>query len=92
MAAAYDYAERGGQRPAELQMLAYLDRFGGAVNVLGRPLGAGEMRKMAMAENVVMAYQARSKSKNWAVWAQKNKAEAKLLEAALMAARGGEDG
>lgn len=73
--------------PRELYMLEYIDRFG-ATNVLGRPLGYGEIQRMVIAENIVRAYNARKASDNWAVWAQKNREANRLLEQAMRAANG----
>lgn len=58
-------------------MLRYIDRFG--LGVLGRQAGAGELRRMSTAERVVMAYQARARSENWAKWAEDNPESARLL-------------
>jgi hypothetical protein len=44
---------------------------------------------MATAENIVKAYIDRKKSANWAVWAQTHKAEARMLEQAMMAENDG---
>ena len=64
--------------PRELLLLKYVDRFG--LGVLGRPPGAGELRRMSMAERVVRAYQDMHQSENWAAWAAKHPSDAKLLE------------
>lgn len=45
---------------------------------------------MVTCENIVNAYRAREKSENWAVWAQKNRDAARVLEAALRATQEGE--
>lgn len=68
--------------PQELVMLANLDRYGGAINVLGRPLGAGEIRRMNVANAVVSAYVERRRASDYAVWAQNNKDDARLLNEA----------
>jgi hypothetical protein len=78
IAAAYRHAEGEGEMPRELELLRYIDRFG--LGVLGRAPGAGELRRMAMAERTVKAYQALHQSENWAAWAEKNTGDAKLLE------------
>jgi hypothetical protein len=64
--------------PRELLLLKYVDRFG--LGVLGRPPGAGELRRMSMAERVLRAYQEMHHSENWAAWAEKHPSDAKLLE------------
>lgn len=81
MAAAYEYAD-GGQQPYELKLLSYLDRFGGALNVLGRPLGAGEMRRMCVAENIYKWRVEREKSESWAAWETDNPDKAEALHEA----------
>jgi hypothetical protein len=40
--------------PRELILLSYLDRFGAGA-VYGRALGAGELRRMAAADNLAQA-------------------------------------
>lgn len=84
-AAAYRYADGGGPMPRELVYLSYYDRFG-AANVLGRPLSYGEIQRIVTAEGIVSAYRERKASESWAVWAQKNKQRARLLEQAMIAA------
>jgi len=84
MAAAYACAD-GGQMPAELRLLREIDRFG-AQAVFGRPLGAGEMRRMMIAETIVNLYHARAAAENWAAWETANPGLAALLNAALKAA------
>lgn len=47
---------------------------------MGRPyLGAGEIRRMTAAENVIQAYQSRAQAENWASWAVGNPEQAELL-------------
>lgn len=70
-------------------MLNYIDRFG-AQAVLGRPLGAGEIRRMIAADNVIRAYKSRQNSDNWATWAIKNPMYAQTIAEAIKLA--GEDG
>ena len=63
MASAYAYADGGHERPIELGLLALVDRFG-VQAVLNRPyLGAEEMRRMILAENIVAWYRDREKAK-----------------------------
>jgi hypothetical protein len=59
-------------------MLSYIDRFG--LGVLGRAPGAGELKRMVTAENIVRAYREREKAENWVAWAQANPELAKALE------------
>lgn len=60
--------------------------------MLGRPLGAGEIRRMITAENIVRAYTERKRSTDWAGWASANPTEARLLDQALRASLGVNDG
>jgi hypothetical protein len=39
---------------------------------MGRPLGAGEMRRMIFTENLVIAHELRQNSKDWSAWAKDN--------------------
>lgn len=82
MAAAYAYAD-GGPISNELLMLQYSDRFG-ALAVIGRTAGAGELKRMIAAENVVSAYHERARAKEWATWARDNPDKARMLEYALV--------
>jgi hypothetical protein len=59
-------------------MLSYIDRFG--LGVLGRAPGAGELKRMVTAENIVKAYRERERAENWAAWAKDNPELAKALE------------
>jgi len=84
-AAAYAYAD-GGPISREMLLLSYIDRFG-VPAVMGRDyLGAGELRRMVTAENIVEAYHARLATNDWAEWAKANKSMSRLLnEAAKLA-------
>ena len=90
MAAAYAYADNSGPIPQELRLLNAIDRFG-ASEVLGRPLGAGEIRRMRLAENVVAAYRSRQNSTNWATWAKENPDMNHLLITAMELLNDGND-
>jgi hypothetical protein len=57
----------------------YLTRFGGALNVLGRPLGAGEIFRISTVKNIVNWYRERENSPNWAAWEKVNKERAEYL-------------
>jgi hypothetical protein len=83
MAAAYAYAEGSGQAPREIILLNLVDRFG-AQGVLGRALGAGEIRRMLTAEAVVRAYQERERSGNWAAWVREHPEKDRLLREAML--------
>jgi hypothetical protein len=89
MAAAYRHADAGEPAPGELVAISYIDRFG-AQAVYGRPLGAGEMRRMSLVENIVNAYRARERSDNWAAWAKEHPRDSELLAQAAKAADYGE--
>ena len=88
MAAAYAYADGDGAMPREIETLRFIDRFG--LGALGRPPGAGELRRMAMAENVIKAYQERNRAEDWATWAHNNPEKARLLSAAMGITTNGE--
>ena len=84
-AAAYRYAESGGNIPTPLRALHYVDRFG-VQAVYGRQLGVREMSHMLTSEAITKLYHARERAENWAAWAQKNPTGAELLaEAQLLA-------
>lgn len=59
---------------------------------MGRTLGAGEIRRMIAADNVVKAYRSRAASDNWAQWAQKNPEMSRLLNAVIKLAEEMENG
>jgi hypothetical protein len=65
--------------PPEIEALRWVDRFG-AQAVFGRTLSRGELRRMALAENIVRAFEARQKSANWAAWEIEHPDEADLLK------------
>ncbi len=51
---------------------------------MGRPyLGAGELRRLVAAENIVKGYQARAAAENWAKWAEDNPGISALLSEAM---------
>jgi hypothetical protein len=60
-----------------MELLRYIDRFG--LGVLGRQAGAGELRRMATAERVVNAYQARARAGDWVKWSKDYPESARLL-------------
>lgn len=79
IAAAYRYAEDGGETPREIEAGRLIDRFG-AQAVYGRTLGVKEMRRITVAENVARAYEIRQSSSDWVKWSKDNPELAKLLE------------
>lgn len=91
MAATWNYCEGGSRKPNELTLLDFIGRYG-VQAVVGRTLGAGELRKMTIAENIRMAYQSRANyrdkdgAENWTEWARLYPdASALLNEAAKLA-------
>ncbi len=82
MADAYAHAYDASHKSPELFLMNCLDRFGGAINVLGRPLGAGEMRRMTLAQNVVNWYREREQAGNMVEWTQSNMQKAEALNTA----------
>ena len=81
MAAAYAYAD-GGRPSYEIELLGYLDRYGGALNVLGRPLGLGELRRITTADNIIRWYQERNATTNIVEWTNSNAMKADGLNTA----------
>lgn len=81
MAAAYAYAD-GGPPSYEIILLGYLDRYGGAMNVLGRPLGLGELRRTTTADNICKWYQERNATGNIVEWTGSNASKADVLNTA----------
>ena len=68
-----------------MALLGYVDRFG-AQAVFGRAMGAGEIRRLTVVDNILQAYRMRSHTENWAEWAESHKrASAMLNEAAKLA-------
>ena len=92
MAAAYEYAD-GGQISPELALSRYIERFG-VQGVFGRPIGAGEIRSILLAENIVHYYRLRSNytddrgNVNWTRFAKEYPAESHWLVLAIKAANG----
>jgi len=85
-AEAYQYADGIGPIPQELIALSFVDRFG-AANVYGRPLGYGELHRMAYAENLVKAFQARKRATDWVAWTRDNPDGATMLDEAMRIAK-----
>ena len=64
--------------PMEFEALRMVDRFGTPA-VFGRSLGYGELRRMALTENIVRAFEARQKSPNFVAWEIEHPDETRLL-------------
>jgi hypothetical protein len=79
-AAAYAQAA-GGPSSNESTLLGYIDRFG-AQNVLGRPLGLGEIRRMIITENIIAWYSEMENAANWIAYSQEHPGRFALLEEA----------
>jgi len=79
IAEAYAYADGGGGLPKELRLARYIDRFG-AQAVLGRVMGAGEIRRIEMAERIISIYQSRKQASNATEWVNSHQKEAELLD------------
>lgn len=91
MAAAWRFAEYGGEPPDDYKTLGYIDRFGAAA-VLGRPLGLGEIRRMVATENVIKWHAERARSENWQAWAKTNPEKQHALITAMKAAEAEDNG
>ena len=85
MGAAYAYAAGELPMPPDVELANAVDRFGGMA-VFGRTIGALEMRRISLSENIGNAYQAREKADDWAEWSAGNQGAADLLGLALRAA------
>jgi hypothetical protein len=87
MSAVYAYARDGGPKPKELEWMQLIDRFG-AQAVLGRALGAGEMRRGMLAEAVYRAYRGYTAAADRAKWESENPEAYKLYLTAMKLANG----
>ena len=65
----------------ELRLLNFIDRFG-VEGVLGRTLGASEIRRMASAESIATWYEEQYKAQNIVEWQQSNPEKAEALHEA----------
>lgn len=90
MSSAYAFAE-GGTVTDELILGWSIDKYGTQA-VFGRTLSFHEIRMLDLADNVVKAYRERERSDNWAEWAEKNHAKARILGVAGRLAQEEEDG
>jgi len=78
--------------PTELDLKGNLEKFGGALNVLGRPLGAKEIYCINYIDNIVYAYDDRKRAENWAEWTSNNKDMAQVLNKAQRIAEAFDNG
>lgn len=81
MAASYRYAEGGksSSPPREIQLIRAIDRFG-VMAVYGRPvLSVGEIRRLALCENIIAWHAERAGQKDWSKWGRENKHKARTL-------------
>lgn len=85
MAAAYAWSAGDGDIPPEIEWQRYGDRFG-YVAVFGREPSPYEMRCMVAAQNVAVAYEARTNAENWAKWSKDNPEMSELLSRATIEA------
>ena len=81
MAHAYGYMTGRAPKSRELELLDFIDRFGGQA-VLGRPIYKKELRVLILAESIRNSYQALQSAGNKAKWAASNKSAFELLEKA----------
>lgn len=66
------HAADGASTPAEVVMESAIKRFG-VMAVTGRAvLSAGEIIRMNTCQNIIVAFQARERSENWAQWVKDN--------------------
>ena len=65
-------------------MLYLCERFG-AASVLGRPMSAGEIQRMLVAEKITLAFRARAQAADWVTWAKEHKEDSDLLAIAMAA-------
>jgi len=77
--------------PRELELLSAIQAYG-AQAVIGRPLGAGEIRRMNVASNVIAYHKQRAASGDWVKWGTDNPDEAALLNRAMLMAEAADDG
>lgn len=78
MGSAYAYCVGEADPPDEWVLLGYLDRFG-AEATYGRQIGAGEMRRMVIVENVISAYRESKNTSSLAEWIKHNHDKYRLL-------------
>jgi hypothetical protein len=77
--------------PREIELGQYLEAYG-AQAVMGRVMGAGELRRITVARNVINAYRSREGYRdaegnvNWAAWAESHKELARILNMAAQTA------
>jgi hypothetical protein len=78
-----------GPIPPDLLLKSRLDNFGGAINILGRLLGAGEIRRMTYCANIQTWYsdQAEAMKNNVTQWTMDNPMQSETLEEARLLAK-----
>jgi hypothetical protein len=87
IALVYQYVSEGGENvPGDLQLAWAIKKYG-TESVYGRPLGAGEIRRINMAENIYDSYLEREHSENWVTWAREHQEKARLLDWAAKVTR-----
>lgn len=64
--------------PLEIELGKLIDRFG-TQSILGRSIGAKEVRRIMTAEYVVNSYISMTKSNNYAAWVNDHPQEAEML-------------
>lgn len=79
IAEAYAYAEGNGELPKELKLAQYIDRFGVEAVTGKKVLGARDIYRITVAENVVRAYADVKKASSYPAWANEHPEMAKLL-------------
>ena len=85
MAAAYLYAD-GGPLPREILLAQRIAQYGVEAVMGRRTLGAGEIRRMNAAQNIVSLYEQRARGESWAAWAVANPEGAAALNMAMLMA------
>ena len=53
--------------------------------MLGRPMSAGEITRMLVAEKIILAFRARAQAADWVTWAKEHKEDSDLLALAMAA-------
>ena len=71
-----------GKMPEELYLLFEIKRYG-AVNVLGRPMSALEIKRIGIVENIVNICNERGIEENKADWMNQNPDKANLFNYAM---------
>lgn len=72
--------------PDEVILSQYIDRFG-VQAVYGRTPGAGELRRIVAAENIIRIYDEATGAEDWVAWSKANPDNAERLSSAIKAAK-----